>query len=210
MRKLLILLIFPTFSWGHPVSYEDGFSLMSEASEAVQEGSFIYSPKWWLGTGAIVEKFDQRRTYTSAHVGWLVHRWNLEDAQGNLYLFGGPGYFRHEALDGETEEDGGFLRLGAQADYETRRIYTALRYTERRNLSRFDLLDDRLDASVGFAPYLAKFSELNSWVIFRVMTFENFDSVYYVPTLRFFYKNFLWEMGMSFSGMAQLNFMVRF
>lgn len=210
MRKMLILLLFPVFSWAHPVSFEDGFSIMSEANEMVQEGSFIYSPKWWLGTGLVVEKLDQERMYTSAHIGWLVKRWNLEEAQGNFYLFGGPGYFNHKSPQGSTEKDGGFLRLGAQADYETRRIYTALRYTERRDFSRFDLLDDRFEASLGFAPYLANFSELNSWVIFRAMALERFEYIDYVPTLRFFYQNFLWEVGMSFRGMAQVNFMVRF
>lgn len=209
MFKYLILLIFPIFSWAHPVSYEDGFSLMSESSEYFQEASFIYSPKWWLGTGVVTEKIDQERMYTSAHIGWLVNRWNLEGAQGNFYLFGGPGYFNHQS-QGDFAEDGDFVRLGAQADYETRRIYTALRYTERRDFRDFDLLDDRLEASVGFAPYLAKYTELHSWVIFRAMASESFERVDYIPTLRFFYKNFLWEVGMSFKGMSQVNFMVRF
>jgi|FLYM01.1.fsa_nt_gi hypothetical protein len=197
--KALILTLFlvpPAISLAHPVSSEDGVELMSETSSYFREMSLVYSPKSWMSVGVVSEEFAQERDYTSLHLGWLVQRWNLEGAQGNIYLFGGPG------------DD--FARLGAQVDFETRKIYSALKYTERRDYSGFGLLDDRAEAAFGIAPYLANYSELNTWVIMKVMMSENFSRVDYMPHLRFFYRNFLWEVGMGFDGMAQLNFMVRF
>lgn len=183
---------------------------MSELSEYYQDLSLIYSPKWYFGTGFVQEKFNGERNYSSIHLGYLVQRWNLEDAQGNIYVFGGPGFFHHRSQS-HFDEDGSFLRYGAQADFETRRIYTALIYSDRRDFDNFDQsLDDRMEASLGFAPYVAGYKELNSWVIFRTMFSEQFTRTEFIPHLRFYYRNFLWEVGMSFSGMSQINFMVRF
>ena len=69
---------------------------------------------------------------------------------------------------------------------------------------------NRLDLTSGFAPYLADFDELNSWVLLRVRTNISFHNPLTIIMIRFFYRNFLWEMGQDFNGNTHLNFMVRF
>lgn len=211
MRRLVLLALFySTSSFAHPVTFEGGWGFMSRLGEQMREGLVIYSPKWWLGTGVLSEELFEKRSYHSLHVGVLLKRWNLEDAQGNIYVFGGPGYYRFDLLN-DTREDGGFLRTGFQVDFETRRFYSALRHVERLDLDRnFERLDQTFEASIGFAPYIADFDELNSWVVFKARTFDRFHSWDWIPTLRFFYQNFLWEVGHSFDGHFQLNFMVRY
>ncbi len=203
----IALLLTVSDANAHPVSYEDGAAIMTRFSRAQRELSLVYSPKWWFGTGAIIEKLDEDRAYQSVHLGLLVNRWNLPEAQGNFYLYGGPGRYSFD----ESDEDGSFMRVGAQADYETRKFYIAASYTEYRSLKGdFTLLDDALNFGIGLAPYVANFKELNAWVIFRVRAVNRFEDFSYVPTLRFFYKNFLWEVGQSFKGESQLNFMIRY
>jgi len=202
-----LFLIFSTFSYAHPTSYEGGYSLMTEMHPDVQEISMIYSPKYWLGAGVVTMRAPDRFELVTSQIGWLVNRWNLSEAQGNFYLVGGLGYGNR--LD-ENLQEGAVYRLGAQADFETRRIYTFLKYVEHRFTDDGSLLNNQLSAAVGFAPYLGEFDELNSWVIFKVVAQNEFNDFIYLPMMRFFYKNFLWEIGQDFKGNSQFNFMVRF
>ena len=214
---LLTILVLPMVLKAHPVSFEDGYSLMSDMGPINQETSFVYSPKWWLGTGLIFDKsMDQSGRFpiptkygpwslTSLHLAFLAKRWNLPQAQGNIYIFGGPGVSKSQQGSGDNY----FYRLGIQADYETRRIYMAIRYLENRFFDHQKIYD-RLDLAVGFAPYLAKFDEFSSWVLLKLRTDTYFENPLGIPTLRFFYRNFLWEMGMDFKGNSHFGFMARF
>lgn len=208
MLKCLSLLLFiPQLVRAHPTSYEGGVSLMADMSRPVQNYSLIYSPKWWVGTGLVVETMEQERVYSSAQLGLLLRRWNWEDAQANIYLLGGAGYYSNR-VNGTVIDDGGFSRMGLQIDYETRRLYTNVRYVERRAWDGFDALDNFVDAAVGFAPYAGNYEDLNTWLIVRYMDGRQMRESMISPTLRFFFKNYLWEVAMSTRGEPQVNFMV--
>lgn len=193
--------------WAHPVTFEGGTVVMAEMSGPFQSYSAAYSPKWWLGVGAHTEVFDQTRLYSSFHFGLLLKRWNMEEAQGNLYILGGPGYY-NERVQGQVLDEGGFTRMGVQADFETRRFYSNIRYTERRTFDGFEALDNLVDAAIGFAPYLAGYTELNSWFILRYMDGNRLQQPMLIPMTKFFYKNYLWELGVSTRGEAMVNIMV--
>lgn len=212
MKWLFITVLFTStkVSWAHPTSYEGGYSLMTELHPEIQEISMIYSPKYWLGTGVVTMRMPDKFELATAQVGWLVNRWNLAEAQGNFYLLGGLGHGKLEGTAFQNPTQGTVYRLGAQADFETRRIYTYMRYIEHRFTDDSSLLNNQFSAALGFAPYLGEFDELNSWVIFKFVALDNFTDFIYLPMLRFFYKNFLWEIGQDFDGNSQLNFMVRF
>ncbi len=194
----------------HPTSYENGYSLMTELHPEVQEISMIYSPKYWLGAGVVTMRMPDRFELVTSQLGWLVNRWNLPEAQGNLYLLGGIGHGKLEPRPAQNQLDGLIYRYGVQTDFETRRIYTFVRYIEHRFIDNNQVLNNQLSAAVGFAPYLGDYDGLNSWVIFKIVSYNEFRGFMYIPMLRFFYKNFLWEVGQDFKGNSQLNFMVRF
>jgi hypothetical protein len=209
MKQVCLFILWlglPGLGAASPLSFEGGYSIMSEMNEDMNMTSFGYTPRWWYSAGVAVESIDQDRIYYSAQFAVLLKRWNMEDAQGNFYVFGGPGYYSNR-LGGQIVDDGGFGRLGFRADYETRRIYTAIRYIERRSFEDFNKLDDYLELSAGFAPYLANYTDLNSWLILRLMGNTYTKDLNIFPTMRFFYKTFLWEVGMSTKGRPQLNFM---
>jgi hypothetical protein len=206
---VLILTLSSAFGLAHPTSFEGGFALMSEMHPLIQENSIIYSPKYWLGTGLVTMRSPDEFEFVSSQIGWLVNRWNLPEAQGNFYLLGGVGFGTNKRTPLDLVE-GGMYRFGAQADFETRRIYTFVRYLEHRFFENNKYLSDQFAAAIGFAPYLGEFDELNSWVIFKLIASNQFNEFIYLPILRFFYKNFLWEVGQDFNGNSQFNFMVRF
>ena len=206
---LVFYLLWMKNAHAHPTSFEGGFAVMSEMSQKYQEISAVYSPKYWLGTGVVLVRSPEKFHFITSQIGWLVKRWNLSEAQGNAYFLGGIGY---GILKQNTEQEinGGMYRLGIQLDYETRRIYTFTRYIEHRFFENNELIDDQFSAALGFAPYLGEFDELNSWLIFKFIASDRFNDMTYILMLRFFYKNFLWEIGQDFDGNGQLNFMVRF
>lgn len=173
-----------------------------------QSLEFIYSPKYWLGTGLLLERRPDFWESASLQLGYLAKRWNLPAAQGNFYLIGGPGYGSKFDFN-DTKTTGLLYRYGAQVDYETRRIYTFAKYTEQRFFDGNGLINNRLELRIGYAPYLAKFTELNSWLILKTLFTEQFEEVNYIPTVRLFYKNFLIDLGVDLNGNTQLNFMVR-
>ncbi len=193
----------------HPTSFEGGFAIMSEMSQENQEVSAVYSPKYWLGLGVMLVRSPEKFDLITSQIGWLVKRWNLPEAQGNAYLLGGIGYGTLKQ-NMEQKINGGVYRFGVQLDYETRRIYTFTRYVEHRFFEDNKRINDQFSAALGFAPYLGEFDELNSWVIFKFIADNRFSDRIYVLMLRFFYKNFLWEIGQDFDGSPQFSFMVRF
>ena len=182
---------------------------MSEINRKDQEISMIYSPKYWLGVGAVFVKSPEKFDIITSQIGWLVKRWNLSEAQGNFYFIGGAGYGILKQDTG-SEINGGIYRFGVQLDYETRRVYTFTRYIEHRFFEDNKYINDQFSAAIGVAPYLGEFNKLNSWAIFKFTARNRFNERKYAFILRFFYKNFLWEIGQDLDGDPQLNFMIRF
>lgn len=199
----------------HPVAYEGAFSFMSMNTEGSNENTLVYSPKYYLGTGVkytmMKDKgFDEdqgtKEQWVNLHLGYLVKRWNDYKYQGNLYLFGGPGYVFSDSNSEHNDEY--FTRVGFQADWETRRIYTLARYnaalSKYRNVEEYTL-------RFGAAPYLAGFDDLNAWIILEAKHSPQSENETEVsPILRMFYQNILWEVGGSFNNNWILNFMVRY
>ncbi len=217
MKNFIVFIVLSFIGVGivqaHPTSYEGGFSLMGEMSPRSKQLTFIYSPYYWLGLGAVVSEMradeddPKEESYIyGAQIGWLAKRWNLEEAQANLYFVGGPGWAVQKGL---YENEGLVYRYGVQADYETRRIFTFVRFIEARYFKGHAVVDNKIDLAVGFAPYLAEFKELNSWFILEASADSEFEEVSFTPTLKFFYKNYLWTVGQSLRGATQLGFMVR-
>ena len=206
-----ISLLLTSHLKAHPISFEGGWAFMSELESKKQEISVIYSPKWWLGAGIVYDRHHNQHhnqwDLTSIHGAFLARRWNSFAAQGNFYIFGGPGYGQEKNSNSTRKE--GFFRLGLQIDYETRRIYSAIRFIENRWMTDSRKIYDSLQLSWGIAPYLAGFNDLNTWFIFKLTTNVNGDNVQYTPTLRFFYQNLFWELGLSLKGDAQASFMMR-
>ena len=173
-----------------------------------QNLELVYSPKYWLGIGTVIERRPEAWESTAIQIGYLAKRWNLPAAKGNIYFLSGPGYGSKFKADKPKVTDL-LYRVGLQGDFETRRIYTFAKYTEQRFFNTNDLINNRLELRIGYAPYLAGFSELNSWVILKTAFINNFEEIIYIPTVRLFYKNILIDLGVDLDGRSQLNFMVR-
>jgi hypothetical protein len=193
---------------GHPVTFKGGTQLTLNYAQELQSMQLQHSYTHRTAYGLMAFHFDRpdlRRSYLTAGHNWLGKRWLLPHAQGNFYYGMGAGMSSDPDRNSRTSAAAvAFVQL----DYETRRIYTAW---------QSQLLIDRSDAftkhsaAVGFAPYLAEFDELNTWLLLRAEYITDLsDAVDLTPTLRFFYDQFFWELGITTDGEVRGMFMMHF
>ena len=112
-----------------PIAFADGTTVMAEyGAGTMKEIQIFYAPQfnYSVGGGHVQldsEETPKSRSITYARLNYLLHRWNFESAQANIFVWGGAGSATGNTLRG-AELAG---NAGAQADYETRRIYASLK-----------------------------------------------------------------------------------
>jgi hypothetical protein len=197
--------MFTASAFAHPVSYQGAVSLMSYNSEDENEILATYSVRNYLAVGLTYQREDQVY-YTVPRVNFLVHRWNNEDSQANIYASGGYGTER------SFDETVGVGLAAIEADWESRQYYTSGQYTRflRKDSDDIDRVDfETIKLRAGVAPYLGEFNEINSWFILQTEKMND-KQWELTPFIRMFYKNVLIEIGAGFNGSYAFNFMVHF
>lgn len=165
---LLIFLIFSFKALAHPVIYQGGFAVSSLNMPDMNNNSVTYSftSRWALG----VEHWRFVKDSKSYDEGFLkinhlLWRHNGDDSQANIYLHGGAG----------TSVMG-----GVEGDWESRVLYSSLKYLEFENLAM-------TQGRIGLSPRLADFNELQTWVMLQARHVRGGDeSIQLTPLIRFF------------------------
>jgi len=194
-----------------PIAFAHGTTVMAEyGAGTMRELQAFYAPRYYLSAGpghiALDSDIDGRsRDITYARLNYLIKRWNLEDAQANVFTWGGAG----SATTG-TDAHGAFAwNAGAQLDYETRRVYSSLK-TDYYDSSAFSHRIDTLQ--LGFAPYKHDYTTLATWFVVqaRRYTGEIHDGTEWAFLLRLFKRGAWIEAGPTAEGKVQAMFMVNF
>ena len=212
MLRVLVGLVFLISSVAlraHPVIYKDGFVASSFNMNSYSDNQLLYtfSQKW--ATGVNHWRFTKGKDNTElglARLNYLLWRRNGEDSQANFYVLSGAGIMDSEIDRKDTREAymGGF-----EADWETRTLYTALKYYHFTSPALSDL--SMTQARIGISPFEASFENLQSWFMVQAMSMPKVEAkVIITPMLRFFYKSVLWEFGSSTRGEWMLNLMVHY
>lgn len=202
----LCLLGVATTAGAHPVSFQGAWQFMLGGTDTVQNLEIYnsYTPKTAFGLHAM--RFEDERDddyYAGLQHNWLLHRWNLPEAQANLYFGLGAGAAKQDG-DEAAPAGLGFFR----ADYETRRIYTAF---ESKFIGSEDVSRAVTSASFGVAPYKAEFEELNTWLIVQFEHVSGMeDDLDIIPKIRLFKGPYFLELGCSLDGDPLINFMIHF
>ena len=204
--RLLCCLVLgsPVTAKAHPVTFEDGFafSQIIQPHAVLLESAYSVSPKLALGATFLRQEMDDGRVIGGVvNTNMLLFRRNGAGSQANLYGILGVGL--------KEEDQQNLMGMGAlQADFETARFYTALMgrlFGDRQN--RYWQTTYR----VGFAPYEAEFSELQSWLVGQVMYAPHLNPDPNISgLLRFFYRTVLWEIGGDLRGRPWLQLMVHY
>lgn len=188
-----------------PISYVDGFMVMQENDETGHTLSLDYTidPKLAVGLYAKKERGGDEFFTVGPQVNYLLKRWNLPHGQGNIFGMTGAGVSR---FHGDEEASAWTSIL---ADYETRRIFTSY---EIRGMYAGDIEKSLWQRGrVGFAPYLANYDDLNTWLMLQVDHHPaKDDTVVVTPLVRLFYKTTLVEAGYSSNNHVMFNWVLQF
>jgi hypothetical protein len=208
---LFLAVLAPGMAAAKPIAYAQGTTVMAEyGAGTMQEAQLFYAPRHFLSAGlgylALDSDIDERsRDITYARLNVLVKRWNLEAAQGNVFAWGGLG----RAGTNENSADFTTWNAGAQADYETRRVYASLK-TDYFESSAFSHRIDTLQ--LGFAPYEHDYAGLATWFVVqaRQYTGEIHSGTEWALLLRLFRRGAWIEAGPTTDGKLQVMFMFNF
>lgn len=152
-----------------------------------------------------LQTVDGERTFYMPQLNFLLKRWNELDSQANVYLTLGHGGEKINTSFKDTSA------LALETDWESRKYYVSFKqdaFISHKNSGK-NIYQTKFRA--GFAPYLAEFSELNSWFILEASRSNKDEKDFkLVPLIRFFYHNVLTEFGVSSRGDSQFNLMVHF
>ncbi len=179
---------------------------MLDVSETSQEGFINYAitPTDAIGIERVRMRSDDKTiTHNSIGINYthLAHRWNLPEAQANVWLLGSLGEVQSTAFSGTQT----LFTPGFQVDYETTRVYAA---TTAKFYRASDVSHNSVSVRAGFSFYEAQYDEVQPWFILeakRVSSLSNKTSI--MPMLRFIHKRYFVEVGVSTAREARMNFM---
>jgi len=201
----------PALAIGKPIAFANGTTVMVEyGAGTMQEAQIFYAPQYNYSVGGGHVEFDSDITtetvrITYARLNYLLHRWNLESAQANVYVWGGAG-----AATGNTFTGTEFaFNAGGQADYETRRIYASLK-TDLQKANAFSIRVDTLQ--LGIAPYEHDYNQIATWFVVQARQYT--DDIHHgteVAALLRLFKGGAWiEAGVTNGGKLQAMAMFNF
>jgi hypothetical protein len=205
------LLAFAQGAQAKPIAFANGTTVMAEyGAGTMRDVEAFYAPYYWLSLGATLERTDSdidgtRRNIGTLRANYLLKRWNLDDAQANVFVWGGLGSatgnrFRGSVLD---------RNAGFQADYETRKVYVSL----MSDLHESENYSQRIDTlQLGFAPYEHDYRDLATWFVLQARDYSGGvrRGVEWAALVRLF-KGGAWvEAGVTAQGKPQLMTMFNF
>lgn len=194
-----------------PIAFANGTTVMAEyGAGTMMEGQAFYAPTYWLSTGGGYVRFDSdihdvNREIAYLRLNYLAKRWNLPSAQANIFVWGGLGSAAGNTFDGTRLA----RNVGAQFDYETRRVYASV----KSDLWESSEFSQRVDTmQLGFAPYAHDYSTLATWFVIqaRDYTGQIRRGVEWAALVRLF-KGGAWvEAGLTADGKPQVMAMFNF
>lgn len=209
MRKGLFfgcLFVFGVRLEAHPVAYQGSIGVMSNYQGERTDFQVNYSAYRRLALGADVTHIQRNSSdsyYGMGRVNMRLYRRNEMNSQGNVYAYIGTGV--HD-VDGLQKGAG---TAGFQMDWESRQRYVLL--AGQSLISSGQKPDQQISARIGAAPYLAEYDGLHSWLMLQAM-YESYGIPQFslTPFIRQFYKNVLWEFGVSLKGQMMFNTIIHF
>jgi hypothetical protein len=201
----LVLVSIAPRAQAKPLSYVGGTMVMQENDETGHTITvdYTFDPHFALGIYAKREIGGKEFDMVGPQLNTLIKRWNLPDGQGNIFMMNGAGMSR----EGTNNQPSAWSVL--LTDYETRRLFLSY---EARFVYAGDIEKSVWQrAHLGFAPYLANYDQLNTWLLIRLDHHPAKNDHFVVtPMVRFFYKTVWLEVGYSSNEHVMLNWTVQF
>ena len=209
---IALILLSSRLVFAAPMGFEGSTMTMGDFNQNWREVGFNYAitSRDALGLTHLEFRSDDhkdKREVDTLNYTRLLSRWNLTDAQSNLWLFMGLGEIRG-SIDNQNIDSKVIASSGFQFDYETRRVYFA---TTHKLYRASNLNHDTTSIRAGFSFYEADYDQTQPWFILETKyTNQISDKIEVIPMLRLINKNIFVEGGVNNSGQPRLNFMYTF
>ncbi|NBW53352.1 MAG: hypothetical protein EBR39_05455 [Betaproteobacteria bacterium] len=209
---IALILLSNRLVFAAPMGFEGSTMTMGDFNQNWREVGFNYAltSRDALGLTHLEFRSDDhkdKREVDTVNYTRLLSRWNLTDAQSNLWLFMGLGEIRG-SIDNQNIDSKVIASPGFQFDYETRRVYFA---TTHKLYRASNLNHDTTSIRTGFSFYEADYDQTQPWFILETKyTNQISDKIEVIPMLRLINKNIFVEGGVNNSGQPRLNLMYTF
>ncbi|NBO18599.1 MAG: hypothetical protein EBV03_05105 [Proteobacteria bacterium] len=206
-RKTFLCCTLALAAWpaqARPVAYPDGWMVMGMHDYIRDTATVMYSPTAKDAVGIRTDFMrDREEWFHTATYNRLLKRWNTADSQANIFALSGAGVAQH------GDRSNAAALLGMEADWETRRLYTAYEnmWMYAGPVSRSYWQRGR----VGVAPYAGGYKDVNTWLMLQVdhRPAEK-HNVVVTPMVRLFTHQVLGELGISHTGKVMVNITTQF
>ena len=203
---ILTLAVWPQLGVSHPVPYQGAVGVMTWNQPLLSDDWITYSFRHDVAIAARhmrVDMPDGRMHFYAPQLDYLVKRWNMPDAQANIYVYGAYGA---TTFLNRTRAAG---LAGLEADAESRKFYVSAKYEKMWSSLGSNFYHSSF--RVGAAPYEAEFNEIASWFMLQYDYHPQLSKKFEVtPLVRLFYRSVLLEVGVSTRADWMLNFMFHF
>jgi hypothetical protein len=211
-RQILISMLLSTASvyvLAGPMGFKESYMFMGDFSTNWRESfvNYALTSKDAIGAEALYARSDDKRLtreYTGLTYTRLAKRWNMPEAQANVWLVGGVSSLKGNDFAGTRT----MLSPGVLLDYETTRVYLA---ATARLYRATNLNHDYASARAGFSFYNVDYDEVQPWFIVEARRMKGLsDKTEITPMLRLIHNRYFVEAGVSTDKNARFNFMFIF
>jgi hypothetical protein len=189
-----------------PMGFKDSWMTMGDFSKTYREltANYALTPRDAIG---VTSTYMQTNNHSQSQINneltytRLVRRWNMPEAQANIWFIGGVGETTGSYFGGTKAT----VSPGIQADYETTRLYAS---ANARIYIADEITNNIVSARTGFSFYEANYDETQPWLIVEARRMSMVSSAFEVtPMLRLIHNRFFVEAGANFHGQPRLSFM---
>ena len=192
-----------------PMGFKDSWMVMGDFGPAWREAyvNYAFTPRDAVGPSALYMRSDDKtRTREVVEVAYtrLVHRWNLPEAQANVWFVGGIGAVRGSDFSASRT----VVTQGVQVDFETTRFYVS---ANARLYRARAMNHDYASARTGFSFYEVDYDEVQPWLLIEARRMRGLSGKTEItPMIRLVHKRYFVELGMNDMSQARFNLMYIF
>jgi len=189
-----------------PMGFKDSWMTMGDFSKTYREltANYALTPRDAIGlTSTYMQTDNQSQSQTNNELTYtrLIKRWNMPNAQANIWFIGGVGETTGSFFNGAKAT----VSPGMQADYETTRLYAS---ANARIYVADGISNNIVSARTGFSFYEANYDETQPWLIVEARRMSMVSNAYEVtPMLRLIHNRFFVEAGANLDGQPRVSFM---
>ena len=198
-RIFFTLIILLSSVSAHPVIFKNGkvfWITQNPSFNDIRLG--VSKTNSWLIGGRLLEDRKSNETFALVNNNYLAKRWNNRNSQANLYLLSSIGL--------NTKNSKSMGTIGIHGDWEDRR-FMVMQMIEHFSHNSALVSNTRL----AYSPYTVDYSKTSTWLIahYRIEYNDNQYSYMFIPVIRLFKKNYLFEIGYNGND-SFLSFMTHF